>query len=93
MLMRKNNSRARDGAFSGFRWAETSLPLSGNKIFANQKKIMRPSAMFQSLKKLAGYWKILYLCSAFRDALRIKAASRGSRGENSRANERRVKLA
>ena len=59
--MPKNNFSARDGPFSAFRSVETTFPLSENNISVILKKIKRPSALFQSLQKLAGTNYFLYL--------------------------------
>ena len=68
------------------------FPLSGNNPSAERKRKMRYlDAKFPpftpcfialcTLQKFAGFETILYLCSAFRDALRIKAAAQHSSSE------------
>ena len=63
--MHKNNFSARDGRFLAFQWAEATLPMGGNKNFANRKKIKRPPLSPGSKKTLAGTKTFSYLCCAF----------------------------
>ena len=76
MLIPKNNFSACDGLILAFQWAEATFPMGGSKIFANRKKIKRPSPPPGSLKTLAGTKTFSYLCGR---KIQLRAAAANER--------------